>query len=88
MHLFNRGRIDEDVWRFLLTGGVALENPHPNPAPEWLGEKSWGEIVRASNLPNLKGYMERMSSLSIFEFFVCFPTSFFMIPAKKAIQHE
>ena len=57
----SRGRIDEQVWRFLLTGGVALENPHPNPAPEWLGEKSWGEIVRASNLPNLKGFMERES---------------------------
>lgn len=54
--------MDEDVWRFLLTGGVALENPNPNPAPEWLTEKSWGEIVRASNLPNLKGLWERMYS--------------------------
>ncbi|XP_061175178.1 dynein axonemal heavy chain 3-like [Saccostrea echinata] len=53
-------RVDEDVWRFLLTGGVALENPHPNPAPEWLTEKSWGEIVRASNLPNLKGLWEHV----------------------------
>ncbi|KAK7111861.1 dynein axonemal heavy chain 3-like isoform X2 [Littorina saxatilis] len=53
-------RIDEEVWRFLLTGGVALENPHPNPAPEWLGEKSWGEIVRASNLPNLKGFYKHV----------------------------
>ena len=55
----NRGRVDEDVWRFLLTGGVALENPFPNPAPEWLGDKSWGEIVRATNLPNLKGFKDR-----------------------------
>lgn len=51
------GKIDEDVWRFLLTGGVALDNPHPNPAPEWLTEKSWAEIVRASNLPGLKDFM-------------------------------
>ena len=47
------------MWRFLLTGGVALDNPYPNPAPEWLIDKSWGEIVRASNLANLKGYMQR-----------------------------
>ena len=52
-----RGEVDDTVWRFLLTGGVALENPHPNPFPEWLSEKSWGEIVRASALPNLKGFM-------------------------------
>ena len=55
----NRGRIDEEVWRFLLTGGVALDNPHKNPAPEWLTDKSWGEIVRASKLPNLKGLLQR-----------------------------
>lgn len=50
--------INEEIWYFLLTGGVALDNPYPNPAPEWLSEKSWGEIVRASSLPRLKGLME------------------------------
>ena len=54
-----RGKVDDNVWRFLLTGGVALDNPHPNPAPEWLTDKAWSEIVRASNLPNLKGFRER-----------------------------
>ena len=53
-----RGEVDEQVWRFLLTGGVALENPHPNPFPQWLTDKSWGEIVRASDLENLKGLMK------------------------------
>lgn len=52
--------INEEVWYFLLTGGVALDNPFPNPAPEWLSEKSWGEVVRASYLPKLKGLMEDM----------------------------
>ena len=55
----SRGKIDDQVWRFLLTGGVALDNPYPNPAPEWMTDKSWSEIVRASNLPNLNGLRER-----------------------------
>lgn len=49
------GKVDDQVLRFLLTGGIALDNPYPNPAPEWLSDKSWSEIVRASKLPNLDG---------------------------------
>uniref|UniRef100_A0A8C2U835 Dynein axonemal heavy chain 3 n=1 Tax=Coturnix japonica TaxID=93934 RepID=A0A8C2U835_COTJA len=55
-----RGQIDDEVWRFLLTGGVALDNPHPNPAPDWLSDKSWAELVRASCLTNLQGLMEHV----------------------------
>ena len=60
MFLVHRGEVDEQVWRFLLTGGVALENPHPNPFPHWLSEKSWGEVVRASELPNNKDWFKSM----------------------------
>lgn len=45
-----QNKIDEDVWSFLITGGVALDNPYKNPAPEWLSDKSWSEVVRASGL--------------------------------------
>uniref|UniRef100_A0A8B9U568 Dynein axonemal heavy chain 3 n=1 Tax=Anas zonorhyncha TaxID=75864 RepID=A0A8B9U568_9AVES len=55
-----KDQIDDEVWRFLLTGGVALDNPHPNPAPDWLSDKSWAELVRASSLTNLKGLMEHV----------------------------
>lgn len=55
-----KGQIEELTWRFLLTGGIALDNPYPNPAPEWLSAKSWSEIVRASNLPNLDGLFEHV----------------------------
>ncbi|KAK1880668.1 Dynein heavy chain 3 axonemal [Dissostichus eleginoides] len=55
-----KGQVDDQVWRFLLTGGIALDNPYPNPAPEWLSEKSWSEIVRASKLANLDGFLEHV----------------------------
>lgn len=51
-----KGQVDDQAWRFLLTGGIALDNPHPNPAPDWLTDKSWSEIVRASKLSNLNGF--------------------------------
>jgi dynein heavy chain, axonemal len=49
--------VDDNTWRFLLTGGVGLDNPYPNPASDWLNDKSWAEIVRASDLPRLHGLM-------------------------------
>lgn len=57
-----QGHIDEQIWRFLLTGGIALDNPYPNPASEWLSAKSWSEIVRASNLPNLDGLFQHVQA--------------------------
>ncbi|KAK7495478.1 hypothetical protein BaRGS_00013176, partial [Batillaria attramentaria] len=54
-----RGEVDDQEWRFLLTGGVALENPFPNPAPAWLSDKSWAEIVRCSQLPAFNGFMDQ-----------------------------
>ena len=58
----SRGEVDDQEWRFLVTGGIALDNPFPNPASSWLLDKSWGEIVRASNLPGLKGFMDAFSN--------------------------
>uniref|UniRef100_A0A182XBB4 AAA+ ATPase domain-containing protein n=1 Tax=Anopheles quadriannulatus TaxID=34691 RepID=A0A182XBB4_ANOQN len=49
-----RGDIKDPELSFLLTGGLALDNPYPNPAPEWLTDKCWSEIVRAGALPSLK----------------------------------
>jgi dynein heavy chain, axonemal len=47
--------VDTSEWYFLLTGGVAMDNPHKNPASEWLSEKQWGEICRLSDLDAFKG---------------------------------
>nr|CAH7751153.1 unnamed protein product [Callosobruchus chinensis] len=56
--LRSQDKINEEVWTFLLTGGVALDNPYPNPAPEWLSDKSWSEIVRASHLKGLESFKD------------------------------
>ncbi|KAL0279081.1 UNVERIFIED_CONTAM: hypothetical protein PYX00_000712 [Menopon gallinae] len=54
----SRGEINESIFAFLLTGGVALDNPYPNPAPVWLSERSWSEVVRATLLPGLEDFRE------------------------------
>lgn len=53
--LKGRNDVNEDEWRFLLTGGIALDNIHKNPASEWLSNKSWAEIVRCSNMAAFNG---------------------------------
>ena len=56
-----RGEMDDTLLSFFLTGGVGLDNPHPNPAPEWLTEKSWNEIVRASELNPIQNLHKSVS---------------------------
>ena len=58
-------KVNEDHWTFLLTGGVALENPYPNPDTSWLTEKAWSDIVRATNtrgIEQLKDSFEKQTS--------------------------
>ncbi|KAL1398756.1 hypothetical protein pipiens_008712 [Culex pipiens pipiens] len=52
--LRGEGKIDDQELSFLLTGGLALDNPYPNPAPEWLTDKAWTDLVRASSLKSLE----------------------------------
>lgn len=61
LSFFRSGKIDEQEWRFLLTGGVALENKFPNPASDWLTDKSWAEMVRCSALPSFKGILQHFT---------------------------
>jgi dynein heavy chain len=61
------GLVDAGELRFLLTGGVAVgDNPHANPAPQWLSEKSWTELCLLNDLPAFSvGHHHPLSSLII-----------------------
>jgi dynein heavy chain len=51
------GKIDQEEWMFLLTGGVGLDNTNPNPSV-WLPAKCWDELCRLNDLPAYTGLKE------------------------------
>lgn len=54
--------VDDGEWRFLLTGGVGLDNPHSNPCT-WLPKKAWDEICRLDEMERFKGLLQDMARL-------------------------
>ena len=59
------GSLDPAAWAFLLTGGVGLSEGDelPNPAVEWLSDKSWDEIRRLSSLAAFDGLAKEFTRL-------------------------
>uniref|UniRef100_A0A8B9EVG3 Dynein axonemal heavy chain 1 n=1 Tax=Anser cygnoides TaxID=8845 RepID=A0A8B9EVG3_ANSCY len=55
--LMNDGQIDMEEWRYLLSGG-AIKEMRENPAPDWLCERAWGDILALSNLKNFSGFAD------------------------------
>ncbi|NXD64149.1 DYH1 protein, partial [Eolophus roseicapillus] len=53
--LMNDGQIDMEEWRYLLSGGVIKEMKE-NPAPAWLYERVWGDILALSSLKNFSSF--------------------------------
>lgn len=58
----HREGIDQDEFRFLLTGPTGSGGSKPNPAPEWLTENSWSEIqFAATHIPSFKGFDDHVA---------------------------
>uniref|UniRef100_A0AAY5L8A9 Dynein, axonemal, heavy chain 7 n=1 Tax=Esox lucius TaxID=8010 RepID=A0AAY5L8A9_ESOLU len=60
--VFLQPQVDECEWRFLLTGGVGLDNPHSNSCT-WLPKKAWDEICRLDQINRFKGLRKDMARL-------------------------
>ena len=52
------GDFEEEELRFFLTGGIQIGKEERESPASWLGDKSWGEIIRMSNLPKFKGFLD------------------------------
>ncbi|XP_038211341.1 dynein heavy chain 12, axonemal [Zerene cesonia] len=53
--MLSTGEMDHEEYLFLITGGIAVENPHKKPF-DWLPDKSWDEICRLDDLRAYKGF--------------------------------
>ena len=47
--MFNVCSLQEE-WRFLLSGGTSIPKELINPAPKWLSERAWKEILSLAAL--------------------------------------
>uniref|UniRef100_A0A8C3GR01 Dynein axonemal heavy chain 1 n=1 Tax=Cairina moschata TaxID=8855 RepID=A0A8C3GR01_CAIMO len=59
--LMNDGQINMEEWRYLLSGG-AVKEMRENPAPDWLSERAWGDILALSNLKNFSGFADDLTA--------------------------
>lgn len=68
--LQHAGSIDPEEWRFLLAGPTSAKRASSagtesmgldNPAPDWLTEKAWGELLGLADLPAYHGLDEHVA---------------------------
>jgi dynein heavy chain len=52
--------LDQAHLRFLLTGNTAVDLPQPNPAPAWLPEKGWGDLLLLDTVPGFLGCLSKI----------------------------
>lgn len=44
-------------WRYLLSGG-SIQVTTENPAPDWLSDRAWRDILALSNLPAFSSFAD------------------------------
>ncbi|XP_008570797.1 PREDICTED: dynein heavy chain 1, axonemal [Galeopterus variegatus] len=53
--MMNEGKINQSEWRYLLSGG-SIQTVTENPAPDWLSDRAWRDILALSNLPAFSSF--------------------------------
>lgn len=60
-------RLNEDLLRFLITGGLAMGEKYPSNPCNWLVQKNWYEICRLSNNEKFSQFKEFNKSFEMYE---------------------
>ena len=71
--------IVQDEWRYLIAGGISKAADIPNPSPDWISSRIWGDVLSLSAVEkfepivhtfseNVEGY--KVSSLCFAAHFV------------------
>ncbi|XP_053339456.1 dynein axonemal heavy chain 1 [Clarias gariepinus] len=58
--MMNRNEIDMMEWQYMLSGGTSQQQL-PNPAPTWLSERAWQDIMALNALPTFEGLAQTFS---------------------------
>ena len=53
----------QDEWRYLISGGTVVPDKLDNPAPDWISERMWLDILTLPALPNFSSFAKEFSSL-------------------------
>ncbi|XP_040850525.1 dynein heavy chain 1, axonemal [Ochotona curzoniae] len=53
--MMNEGKINQNEWRYLLSGG-SIQIVTQNPAPDWLSDRAWRDILALSDLPAFSSF--------------------------------
>ncbi|CAK9804315.1 Dynein axonemal heavy chain 7 [Anthophora plagiata] len=61
--LEQRGNLSLPQWTFLLTGGIAIDNPHANPTT-WLPPKQWNQLCNLDDVEEFSGIRETFTKNS------------------------
>ena len=53
----------QDEWRFLISGGTVVPDKLDNPAPDWISERMWLDILTLPALANFTSFAKEFSQL-------------------------
>nr|WAW84827.1 axonemal dynein heavy chain 1 [Halisarca dujardinii] len=59
--LMNDNKIDMNEWRYLISGGTVASKKLPNPASDWLSDRSWSEVLTLAALSKFTTFAEEFS---------------------------